>query len=228
HPGGGGLAVGTEHSRGWRRSVHEQEAQLRRADGVRRLDVRRRRAMSVARAAELVARARRGVALPGAAISAESGIPTFRGQGGLWRQYDPVKVATLENFLEDPAQYWLVARERGPAVMAARPNAGHVALAEIEAAGHLAAVVTQNTDGLHRDAGSRRVIELHGTGRTVQCLDCGVVESRGDVQARLADEMPPRCAVCGGTFMKPTVVFFGEQMPADAVAQAFELARDAD
>src|SRR5205823_1664677 len=90
------------------------------------------------------------------------------------------------------------------------------------------AVVTQNTGGLHRDAGSRRVIELRGTGRTVQCLDCGVAESRGDVQARLADEMPPRCAVCGGTFMKPTVVFFGEQMPADAVAQAFELARDAD
>jgi len=184
--------------------------------------------MSLARAAELVGHARRGVALTGAGISAESGIPTFRGEGGLWRQYDPVKVATLENFLEDPQQYWLVARERGPAVLAAKPNAGHLALAELEAAGHLAAVLTQNTDGLHLDAGSRRVIELHGTGRTVQCLDCGTVESRGDVQSRLANEMPPRCAVCGGTFMKPTVVFFGEQMPAGAVAQAFELAREAD
>lgn len=184
--------------------------------------------MSVARAAELVARARNAVALTGAGISAESGIPTFRGEGGLWRQYDPVKVATLDRFLEDPEQYWLVARERGPAVLAARPNPGHLALAELEAAGHVSAVVTQNTDGLHQDAGSKRVIQLHGTGRTVQCLDCGVVESRGDVQARLAREMPPRCAVCGGGFMKPTVVFFGEAMPADAVAQAFELARAAD
>ena len=114
-------------------------------------------------------------------------------------------------------------------MLAARPNAGHLALAELEAAGHLVAVVTQNTDGLHRDAGSRRVIELHGTGRTVQCLDCGArrVTRRGAGAPR-RDEMPPRCAVCGGTFMKPTVVLFGEPMPAEAVAQAFELARNAD
>ena len=182
----------------------------------------------IARAADLVARARRGVALTGAGISAESGIPTFRGEGGLWRRYDPVKVATLDRFLEDPQEYWLVARERGPAVMAARPNPGHLALAELESSGHLAAVVTQNTDGLHRDAGNTHVIELHGSGRTVQCLDCGIVESRRDVQERLTREMPPRCATCGGMFMKPTVVFFGEAMPAEAVAHAFELARAAD
>ncbi len=184
--------------------------------------------MSVARAAELVAQARHGVALTGAGVSAESGIPTFRGEGGLWRPYDPVKVATLERFLDDPEQYWLVARDRGPAVLAARPNAGHLALAELEANSHLTAVVTQNTDGLHHDAGSKRVIQLHGSGRTVSCLDCGVIESRADVQARLHSEMPPRCAVCGSRFMKPTVVFFGEAMPAEPVAQAFELARTAD
>jgi NAD-dependent deacetylase len=184
--------------------------------------------MSIARAAELMARARRGVALTGAGISAESGIPTFRGEGGLWRKYDPVKVATLETFLDDPEPYWRVARERGPEVLAAKPNAGHRALAELETAGRISAVVTQNTDGLHQDAGSRRVIELHGSGRTVRCLDCGVVESRRDVQARLAVEMPPRCAVCGGAVMKPTVVFFGEATPPEAVAQAFELARSAD
>lgn len=184
--------------------------------------------MSLARAAELIARARRGVALTGAGISAESGIPTFRGEGGLWTKYDPVKVATLETFLADPTPYWTTARERGPAVMAARPNAGHRALAELESAGHLTAVVTQNTDGLHQDAGSARVIELHGSGRTVRCLDCGVIESRSEVQKRLADELPPRCAACGGGHMKPTVVFFGEAMPADATAEAFALARDAD
>ena len=184
--------------------------------------------MTVSRAVELVARARHGVALTGAGISAESGIPTFRGEGGLWRQYDPVKVATLDRFMQDPGEYWRVARERGPAVLAARPNAGHQALAELEAAGHLAAVVTQNTDGLHQDAGSRHVIEVHGSGRTVQCLDCGTVVSRSEVQARLAHEMPPRCAMCGGSFLKPTVVFFGEAMPAAAVNEAYELARTSD
>ena len=184
--------------------------------------------MSIERAAELVAGARRGVALTGAGISAESGIPTFRGEGGLWRQYDPVKVATLDRFLADPAEYWNVARERGPAVLGARPNAGHQALAELEAAGHISTLVTQNTDGLHRDAGSRNVIELHGTGRNVRCLSCGVVEPRGEVQARLDREVPPRCLVCGGGFLKPTVVFFGEAMPSGAVDQAFSAARDAD
>src|SRR4029077_3794635 len=184
--------------------------------------------MSVERAAELMAIARTGVALTGAGISAESGIPTFRGAGGLWSQYDPVKVASIDNFLQDPSAYWKVAKERGPAVLAARPNPGHNALAALERAGRLIAVVTQNTDGLHQDAGSGRVIELHGSGRTVQCLDCGSRESHAEVQAPLDVEMPPRCKVCGGIFLKPTVVLFGEAMPVPAVEEAFALARAAD
>jgi NAD-dependent deacetylase len=184
--------------------------------------------MSVERAAELLFGARNGLALTGAGVSAESGIPTFRGTGGLWSQYDPVKVASLDNFLRDPSAYWTVAKERGPAVLAARPNPGHHALAGLEKAGHLVAVVTQNTDGLHQDAGSRRVIELHGSGRTVQCLDCGSREKRAEVQARLDSEMPPRCRMCGGVFLKPTVVLFGEAMPIPAVEEAFTLARAAD
>jgi NAD-dependent deacetylase len=184
--------------------------------------------MSVARAAELLFAARKGVALTGAGVSAESGIPTFRGSGGLWSQYDPVKVASIDNFLRDPSAYWTVSKERGPAVLAARPNPGHHALAGLEKAGHLVALVTQNTDGLHQDAGSRHVIELHGSGRTVQCLDCGARERRADVQARLAAEMPPRCRTCGGVFLKPTVVLFGEAMPIPAVEEAFALARAAD
>jgi NAD-dependent deacetylase len=184
--------------------------------------------MSVQRAAELLFGASSGVAVTGAGVSAESGIPTFRGSGGLWSQYDPVKVASLDNFMRDPSAYWTVARERGPAVLAARPNPGHHALAGLENAGHLVAVVTQNTDGLHQDAGSRHVIELHGSGRTVQCLDCGSRETRADVQARLAVEMPPRCRMCGGVFLKPTVVLFGEAMPIPAVEEAFALARAAD
>jgi NAD-dependent deacetylase len=168
------------------------------------------------------------VALTGAGISAESGIPTFRGAGGLWTQYDPIKVANIETFMADPGTYWSVARERGPAVLAAEPNPGHYALTGLEQAGHLVAVVTQNTDGLHQDAGTVRVIELHGSGRTVECLDCGTHEARRDVQQRLDFQMPPRCRVCGSTFMKPTVVLFGEPMPAGAVAEATALAESAD
>ncbi|HEX2647598.1 MAG TPA: Sir2 family NAD-dependent protein deacetylase, partial [Candidatus Dormibacteraeota bacterium] len=151
----------------------------------------------VAAAARLVASARNGVALTGAGVSAESGIPTFRGEGGLWTKYDPVKVSSIESFLADPTSYWLVARERGRAALAAKPNPGHLALASMEASGHLRAVITQNTDGLHQDAGSKRVVELHGSGRAVECLVCGARERRADVQARLDFEMPPRCKICG-------------------------------
>ncbi|HLQ62948.1 MAG TPA: NAD-dependent protein deacylase [Candidatus Acidoferrales bacterium] len=179
-------------------------------------------------AAGLIAAARRGLALTGAGVSQESGIPTFRGPDGLWRRYDPVKVSSLEYFMQDPAAYWSVARERGQLVLQALPNAGHHALAALEEAGHLAAVATQNTDGLHLDAGSRRVIELHGSGRTVRCLDCGARETRAAVHARLAAEMPPRCLACGGGHLKPTTILFGEPMPAAATAEAFELAQAAD
>ena len=184
--------------------------------------------MSIQRAAELLGAARRGLALTGAGVSAESGIPTFRGEGGLWTRYDPVKVASIEYFMADPSAYWSVSKDRGRVALAARPNPGHHALAALEASGHLVAVVTQNTDGLHQDSGSRTVIEVHGSSRTVQCLDCGNREPRTEVQARLEVEMPPRCRLCGGTFLKPTVVLFGEPLPPPAIQQAFALARQAD
>jgi NAD-dependent deacetylase len=184
--------------------------------------------VTIAHAAELIGVARRGLALTGAGVSAESGIPTFRGAGGLWTRYDPVKVASIEYFMADPSAYWNVSKERGRVALAARPNPGHHALAALEAGGRLVAVVTQNTDGLHQDSGSRTVIEVHGSSRTVQCLDCGNREPRSEVQARLDVEMPPRCGICGGTFLKPTVVLFGEPLPQEAIQQAFTLARQAD
>ena len=177
--------------------------------------------MTIQRAAELIGGARRGLALTGAGVSAESGIPTFRGAGGLWTRYDPVKVASIEYFMADPSAYWSVSKDRGRVALAARPNPGHHALAALEISGRLVAVVTQNTDGLHQASGSRTVIEVHGSSGTVQCLDCGNREPRGDVQARLDVEMPPRCRVCGGTFLTPTVVLFGEPMPQAAIRQAF-------
>ena len=180
------------------------------------------------RAAELLSAARRGVAFTGAGASAESGIPTFRGAGGLWTKYDPVKVASIDSFMQDPTGYWMVSKERGGIALAARPNPGHLALVALEAAGVLVAIVTQNTDGLHQASGSRRVIEIHGSSRTVQCLDCGMRESRAVVQARLAVQMPPLCKSCGGMFLKPTVVLFGEPMPVPAMHEALALAQNAD
>ncbi len=184
--------------------------------------------MTVRHAADLLSAARHGLALTGAGVSAESGIPTFRGEGGLWTQYDPIKVASIEYFMADPSAYWKVSKDRGRVALAARPNRGHHALAALETAGHLDAIATQNTDGLHQDSGSRHVIEVHGSGRTVQCLDCGNQEPRSEVQARLEVEMPPRCKLCGGLFLKPTVVLFGEPMPEAAIQEAFTLARQAD
>ena len=179
-------------------------------------------------AADLLSTAQRGLALTGAGVSAESGIPTFRGDGGLWTKYDPVKVASIEYFMADPSAYWKVSKDRGRVALAARPNAGHHALAALEANGHLVAVATQNTDGLHQASGSRRVVEVHGSSRTVQCLDCGMRESRAVVQARLAVQMPPLCKSCGGMFLKPTVVLFGEPMPVAAMHEALALAQGAD
>lgn len=180
------------------------------------------------RAAEILMSAASALAMTGAGVSAESGIATFRGEGGLWTKYDPVKVSSIDSFLADPAAYWRVSKERGRTALAARPNPGHYALAAMEAAGRLVAVVTQNTDGLHQDSGSRRVVELHGSGRNVECLECGCREPRSEVQARLDVEMPPRCRSCGSVLLKPTVVLFGEPMPRDAIEEAFALARGAD
>jgi NAD-dependent deacetylase len=183
---------------------------------------------TLARAAALVAGARRGVAFTGAGVSAESGIRTFRGKDGLWRQYDPYRASSIEAFLQDPSYYWRISAERWPAYAASRPNPGHLALAALEEEGYLAAVVTQNTDGLHRQAGTKRLVELHGNGRRVRCLDCGAAEPREVVQRRLERELPPRCRACGGRHLKPAVVFFGESLPTAAMAEAFQLARECD
>jgi NAD-dependent deacetylase len=179
-------------------------------------------------AAEILRSTRAGIAMTGAGVSAESGIPTFRGKDGLWTKLDPVKVSSIDTFLADPSAYWQAARERGSIALAAKPNPGHQALAAMEAAGRLVAVITQNTDGLHQVAGTKRVIELHGSGRTVECLECGRREPRADVQARLDVEMPPRCRHCGSHLLKPTVVLFGEAMPPAAVQEAYRLAEASD
>ncbi|MEF8824307.1 MAG: NAD-dependent deacylase [Desulfohalobiaceae bacterium] len=168
------------------------------------------------------------LAFTGAGISAESGIPIYRGADGLWNKYDPNKVADADYFFHNPAYYWQFVRDvRYPALRDAAPNQGHRALAELERMGLLKALVTQNVDGLHQDAGSENVLELHGNTRRIRCLDCGggyVLEALED---RMRGEMPPSCPDCGG-LLKPDVVLFGESLPEGALQEAVRQSRSCD
>ncbi len=177
-------------------------------------------------AAALLRPARSAIAFTGAGISVESGIPHFRGEGGLWTKFDPYKVAHIDTFRKDPAQYWTYSlnHRRGDA----KPNPAHQALVDLEQRGHLRAVVTQNTDGLHQKAGSGRVIELHGSSHSVVCLDCDAQFPRADIDRLNREHCPPSCPSCGGAYLKPTVVLFGEALPSDALLKAQALAAAAD
>jgi NAD-dependent deacetylase len=158
------------------------------------------------------------VVLTGAGISTESGIPDFRSGSGIWAQYDPMEYATIDAFRRDPDKVWEFYALRVGVLADAEPNAGHLALAELERRGLVQAIVTQNIDGLHQRAGSQEVIEVHGSIRTATCLECGTETAL----ERPAQECP-RC----GAIMKPGVVMFGELLPDGAMERAVELARAA-
>jgi NAD-dependent deacetylase len=181
---------------------------------------------ALAEAAVLLRGARAGLAFTGAGISVESGIPHFRGEGGLWTKFDPYKVAHIDTFRKDPAQYWTYSLNHRRTD--AQPNPAHRALVQLEEWGHLRAVVTQNTDGLHQKAGSGRVIELHGSSHEVVCLDCGARVPRDEADRMNREHCPPSCPTCAGRFLKPTVVLFGEALPVDALRDAQALATAAD
>jgi NAD-dependent deacetylase len=166
--------------------------------------------------AELIANRQPCVALTGAGISAESGIPTFRSRGGLWEKFDPAVYASIEMFRKDPSKYWSIRGEFIRNYDATSPNAGHMALAELEAMGLLRHVITQNIDGLHRKAGSRNVTEIHGSLREIFCVRCGQ-EYRAP---KIPEGTPPRCA-CGGV-LKPNTVLFGESLPPNALETAWK------
>jgi len=160
--------------------------------------------------------ARRVVALTGAGISAESGIPTFRdAQTGLWARFRPEELATAAAFRRDPKLVWDWYAWRRGLVAAAAPNAGHRALARLEDLAPEFTLVTQNVDGLHARAGSRRVIELHGNIHRAKCFEEDVVVGEGVAAA----DGPPRCPRCGGP-LRPDVVWFGESLPPQALAAA--------
>jgi NAD-dependent protein deacetylase/lipoamidase len=166
------------------------------------------------------------VVLTGAGVSTESGIPDFRSRTGLWAEYDPMEYATIAAFRRDPIKVWDFYARRCEVLATARPNAAHLALAELERRGLVRALVTQNIDLLHERAGSAAVVEVHGSIRTSSCLSCGHVEPLEGVLELLRDAPAPGCRRCG-TILKPDVVMFGELLPPEAIDRAFELARDA-
>jgi len=168
------------------------------------------------------------VAFTGAGISAESGIPTYRGDDGVWNKYDPNKYANIDNFLREPEYYWSFFKEvRYPVLKKAKPNKAHDALAKLEEKGKLKAVITQNIDGLHQLADSKRVLELHGNTRRISCLECKKSFTLDEIFHQLKTELPPKCSNCKGS-LKPEVVFFGESLPLATLEEAIKVTNECD
>ncbi len=168
---------------------------------------------------ERLARARSVAVLTGAGISAESGVPTFRDPGGLWERFRPEELANVQAFLRNPdlVQRWYAYRRR--LVREVQPNPGHYALVELERMVPDFTLITQNVDNLHRRAGSQHVVELHGNLLRSYCIDCGRPADEVDLEAA-AEGKPARCPTCGG-LIRPDVVWFGEMLPEEALAEAY-------
>jgi NAD-dependent deacetylase len=180
----------------------------------------------VGRLAELIRERQPCVVLTGAGVSTESGIPDFRSPDGLWSEFDPFDYGSIQSFRRDPVRIWDFYARRFAFLAQAEPNAAHRALAELEARALLEGVVTQNIDLLHERAGSRNVLEVHGSIRRAVCLACGAYEPLDRVLAQLESIPAPRCPRCEAV-LKPDVVFFGELLPPGVLERATELARRA-
>ena len=167
---------------------------------------------------------RKTIALTGAGISVESGIPDFRSAGGLWSKYDPEEYAHIGAFRSNPTKVWQMIKDMMELVLGAQPNPAHIALAELERMGLLQAVITQNVDGLHQRGGSKEVIEFHGSNQWLVCLGCGYRQESASLSL---EDIPPRCPQCS-SILKPDVVFFGEPIPWEAQTRSFEAAGSCD
>lgn len=165
-------------------------------------------------AAKVITGSKKCIALTGAGISAESGIPTFRSKGGMWNDYDPTVYASLDTFIKDPSKYWSIRGEFIRNYNDYIPNKGHDTLTYLEKSGILKCIITQNIDGLHRKAGSENVLEIHGSLRESYCLSCN--------REYIAPDIPvgdiPLCS-CGGV-LKPNTVLFGESLPSGVLEEA--------
>lgn len=183
----------------------------------------------VSQAAHLLRQSRYPIALTGAGMSTPSGIPDFRSSGtGLWEKVNPMEVASIYAFRRNPNAFYDWIRPLAGLVADAKPNAGHLALAKLEAHGYLEAIVTQNIDNLHQQAGSTEVLEVHGHLRSATCMTCYRVQpADGLIKAVLTTKDIPRCPHCGGV-LKPNCVLFGEQLPASVFNAALAHVRSAD
>lgn len=183
----------------------------------------------ISRAARLLRRSRYPIVLSGAGMSTPSGIPDFRSPGtGLWESVNPMEVASIYAFRRHPEAFYEWIRPLAKTLSEAEPNQGHVALARLEAHGYLEAIITQNIDGLHQQAGSSQVLEIHGHLRSATCVDCYRVEATQDLlESFLACDEIPRCSRCGG-ILKPNIVLFGEQLPVKVFNAALSRVRSAD
>ena len=161
-------------------------------------------------------------ALTGAGISKNSGIPTFRGEGGLWEKLDVMEVASIDSWRKKPEELWVLLKEGMQQIYSAKPNAAHEALALLEEKQFCQTIITQNADSLHQKAGSRNVIEIHGNLTKIKCFQCEKVED-----FNISEEVPPKCSACGG-MMRPAVTLFNEAMPEEALHQAFSIAKKAN
>jgi NAD-dependent deacetylase len=176
----------------------------------------------IRKTAEAVLGSERTVALTGAGISVGSGIPPFRGTGGLWEKYNPDEYAHIESFKRNPKKVWIMLSEMIDTIRVAKPNAAHFSLAKLEEMGLLEGIITGNVDFLHQAAGSKNVFELHGNNRSLICMKC----QKSYPVERYLENMPPRCD-CGYP-LRPDVVLFGEQLPEKALSGSYALARACD
>ena len=180
----------------------------------------------VLRVAKMLVESSYAIVFTGAGVSTESGIPDFRGPEGLWRRVDPEKF-TIDYFYENPLEVWRLVAQLAEMFKDAKPNPAHYAIAELEEMGIVKTVITQNIDGLHQKAGSKRVIELHGNSRYAVCLVCGHRIPIEEALRIVARGELPRCPRCGGV-LKPDAVFFGEPLPRRELEEAFREAEKAD
>lgn len=174
-------------------------------------------------AVRLLKNSRKTIALTGAGVSTESGIPDFRSRGGLWSRFDPMEYGTLGAFRRDPAKVWGMLEEL-MSLLDARPNEGHRAMAEMEELGMLAGIITQNIDSLHQKGGSEKVVEYHGSLDSFTCMQCKCTYPLADVRKL---DLPPRCSSCD-ELLKPDIVFFDEQIRPSAFSESRELVHQTD
>ena len=180
----------------------------------------------IKQAIDVIEKSNYTVAFTGAGISVESGIPPFRGPGGLWSEYDPI-ILDLDYYSRKPEKSWPIVKKLFFDFFgSAKPNAAHLALAKMEQEGSLQEIITQNIDNLHQLAGSKKVYEFHGNSRQFICMDCGAVHQRNDL---LFTAQPPHCheSSCNG-LLKPDFIFFGEGIPVDAYEQSIQAAKNAE